>query len=162
MFAHLSESTLQIVSMIVIALFALTVIFVRLQAAKKPTSARKIIMPPLGMTTGYLMFIFPFMRISWTYGIIAFLVGVLFSIPLIISSRMEAANGQVYLKRSPAFIVVLLVLLIVRLGLHSYIEKYVTIPQTGAIFFVLAFGMLLPWRIAMYLRYKAFTATAPA
>ncbi|MCY0877182.1 MAG: cytochrome c biogenesis protein CcdC [Firmicutes bacterium] len=158
MFSHLSESTLQIVSMVVIAVFAVTVIMVRLQAAKKPTSVRKIIIPPLGMSTGYLMFIFPFMRISWTYGIIAFGVGLLFSIPLIISSHMEVSDGQVYLKRSPAFIVVLLVLLIVRLGLHSYIEKYVTIPQTGAVFFILAFGMLLPWRIAMYLRYKSFTA----
>jgi len=158
---HWSEQTLQILSMVVIVIFASTVIAVRLRAAKKPTSIRKIIIPPLGMTTGYLMFIFPFMRISWTYGIIAFLVGCLFSVPLILSSKMEAVDDKVYLRRSPAFILVLLALLLVRLGLHSYIEQYVTIPQTGAIFFILAFGMLLPWRVAMYLRYKAFLNDTP-
>jgi len=69
---------------------------------------------------------------------------------------MEYADGKVYLKRSPGFIIVLFALLIVRIVLGSYIEQYITIPQTGAIFFILAFGMLLPWRITMFQRYKSF------
>ncbi|PWI58539.1 CcdC family protein [Sulfoacidibacillus thermotolerans] len=151
-----SNATLQLLSTLVIVIFALMVIFVRLHAAKKPTSARKILIPPLGMTTGFLMFAFPFMRIPLTYAIIAFLFGCLFSIPLIASSKMERIDGQVYLRRSPAFIIVLLVLLILRLALHTYIESYVTIPQTGSLFFILAFGMLLPWRVLMYQRYRKF------
>lgn len=158
---HLSQQTLQILSMVAIVFFASSVIIVRLQAAKRPTSARKIIIPPLGMSTGFLMFALPFMRIPWTFGVIAFMVGCLFSIPLIITSRMETVDDHVYLKRSPAFILVLLALLAIRLLLHSFIEKFVTIPQTGAIFFILAFGMLLPWRVAMYVRFKAFIANTP-
>jgi membrane protein CcdC involved in cytochrome C biogenesis len=34
------------------------------------------------------------------------------------------------------------------------VEAYITIYQTGAVFFILAFGMLLPWRIAMYIQYQ--------
>ena len=153
-----SNQTLQVTSTVVIIVGALTVIAIRLRAAKHPTSARKIMIPPLGMITGFLMFAFPVMRIPVLYGIIAFLVGCLFSIPLITSSRMEQINGDVYLKRSPAFIIVLLSLLVIRIALHTYIERYVTIPQTGAVFFILAFGMLLPWRIAMLIRYKQFVA----
>ncbi|MGZ4164949.1 MAG: CcdC protein domain-containing protein [Tumebacillaceae bacterium] len=41
----------------------------------------------------------------------------------------------------------------IRVGLHSYVEEFISLPQTGAVFFILAFGMLLPWRIAMYVRY---------
>ncbi len=154
----LSNQTLQVASTVIIVIGALAVIFIRLHAAKKPTSARKILIPPLGMATGFLMFVFPMMRIPYTYAIVAFLFGCLFSIPLIATSKMLRQDGEVYLKRSPAFIIVLLTLLIIRLALHTYIEQYITVPQTGAIFFILAFGMLLPWRAVMYARYKKFVA----
>ena len=152
-----SQQTLEILSTFVIVTGALAVIFIRLQAAKKPTSVRKIIMPPLGMMTGFFMFLFPIMRVPVSYLGIAFLAGCLFSYPLIATSHMQLVDEQVYLKRSPAFILVLLALLVLRLILHTYIERYVTIAQTGAIFFVLAFGMILPWRIVMYFRYREFT-----
>lgn len=152
----LSQSMLELLSTIIIVCGALAVIFIRLRAAKKPTSARKIIMPPLGMVTGFLMFLFPVMRVPLLYAGIAFLVGCLFSYPLIATSHMQLVDEQVYLKRSPAFVLVLLALLVLRLILHTYIERYVSIPQTGAIFFILAFGMILPWRIAMYFRYQNF------
>ncbi|KUO94885.1 hypothetical protein ATW55_10440 [Ferroacidibacillus organovorans] len=152
----LSGQAAQWISTIVIIAFALSVIVIRLRAARKPTNAKKILIPPLGMSTGFLMFVTPLTRVPLTYALAALLVGVLFSIPLIASSKLERHGGQVYLKRSPAFIVVLLVLLVIRIALHGYIEKYITIPQTGGIFFILAFGMLLPWRIVMYMKYKRF------
>jgi len=58
------------------------------------------------------------------------------------------------LKRSLSFVVILLVLLSVRLLLHGYVEQYISIPQTAGLFFTLAFGMILPWRAGMYLRYR--------
>ncbi|MCI0184539.1 CcdC family protein [Sulfoacidibacillus ferrooxidans] len=152
----LSTHMLQLISMIAIIVGALIVIVIRLQAAKKPTSTMKIIMPPLGMITGFLMFLVPDIRIPWTYALITFLVGCFFSIPLIYTSHMKKVDGDIYLKRSPTFIFVLLTLLIIRLALDSYIGTLVTIAQTGGMFFILAFGMLLPWRVAMLLRYKKF------
>ena len=59
------------------------------------------------------------------------------------------------------FIVVIVTLLIVRLLLHDVVEQYVTIPQSAGIFFILAFGMLLPWRTAMYREYKKLMANPP-
>jgi membrane protein CcdC involved in cytochrome C biogenesis len=141
---------------------ALTVIAVRLRATRKPVSVKKIIMPPIGMATGFLMFLFPFMRIPFLWGVLAFLAGVLFfSYPLIRTSRFYANNGQIYLQRSRAFIFILLGLLAIRLVLHGYIEEWVTIPQTGALFFLLAFGMLLPWRLAMYIQYMRLLQESP-
>ena len=155
---QLSNQTLQVVATIVIALSAIAVIFVRLQAAKRPTSVKKIIIPPLGMSTGFLMFLSPVMQIPWLYALIALFVGFLFSIPLIATSHMQEIDEEIYLKRSPAFIIVLLSLLVIRLSLHTYIEKYITLPQTGGAFFILAFGMLLPWRLVMYFRFKKYDA----
>ncbi|WP_058301754.1 CcdC family protein [Gorillibacterium timonense] len=146
--------------LIVSALFALSVIGIRLKAAGRPTSERKIIIPPLGMSTGFAMFIFPFMRIPFTWGLLAFLAGALFfSYPLIRTSKFEAIEGHIYLKRSKAFIVILLVLLVIRLILHDYVEQYVSLGQTGALFFLLAFGMLLPWRLAMLVQYRKAART---
>lgn len=145
----------QTILLIVVAIMALSVIVIRLQAAKKPASIMKIIMPPIGMSTGFFMFLFPVMRVSWFWALGAFLFGVIFlAYPLIATSKFHVMDGKIYLRRSKAFIWILLILLAVRLILHSYIEDYITVPQTGAVFFVLAFGMLLPWRIAMYRGYR--------
>lgn len=138
---------------------ALLAIFVRTRASRRPATAAKIIMPPLGMSTGFLMFVVPATRIPVLWGVAAFLAGaVLFSYPLIRSSKLEISAGQIYVQKSKQFIFVLLGLLLIRLALHSYIEEYISIPQTGALFFILAFGMLLPWRIAMFLRFRKLEA----
>ncbi len=144
-----------ILATIIALIMALLVIFVRLRASRKPTSIPKIIMPPVGMSTGFLMFLFPMMHIPWLWALYAFLIGaVLFSYPLILTSRFEIVAGEIYLKRSRSFVFILLGLLIIRMLLHGYVEEYISVEQTGAVFFILAFGMILPWRTAMYWRYR--------
>jgi membrane protein CcdC involved in cytochrome C biogenesis len=134
---------------------ALMVIFIRLRGTNKPVNVMKIIMPPIGMSTGFLMFVAPMMRIPLLWALGAFLAGaVFFSYPLIRTSRFHSSNGHIYLHRSKAFIWILLLLLIIRLTLHEYVQTYITIYQTGAVFFILAFGMLLPWRIVMYMQFQ--------
>lgn len=137
------------------ALFALAVIALRIRAAGKPTNARKIIIPPLGMTTGFAMFLFPQMRIPWLWAIAAFAAGAcFFAYPLIRTSTFASEGGQVYLKRSKAFIFILLLLLVVRLALHNYVEHYISLQQTASLFFILAYGMLLPWRLVMLIKFR--------
>lgn len=150
-FAH--GINLQLASTIGAAVMALMVIGIRLRAAKKPTSVKKIIIPPIGMSTGFLMFLSPQTHVPPLYALIALLVGFLFSYPLIHTSKFEVVNGDIFLKRSKSFPLILLGLLAIRLLLHNYVEQYISLSQTGAVFFILAFGMILPWRVAMYLRY---------
>jgi membrane protein CcdC involved in cytochrome C biogenesis len=138
----------------VAVVFALTVIFVRLRAGKRPTNARKILIPPVAMSTGFLMYVFPFTREPVLYALAAICAGCLFSYPLIATSHFYVGEDGIYLKRSRAFIYILLGLLVVRIALHSVVENYVDVYQTGSLFFCLAFGMLVPWRIAMYVRYR--------
>lgn len=153
----------QFLSLIVSLFAGMAVIVLRLRASNKPTSAKKIIMPPLGMATGFLMFAVPAMRIPWTWGIAAFLVGAIcFSYPLIRTSKFEVDGGEIYLKRSNMFIVVIIGLLIMRLILHDVVEQYVSISQSASIFFILAFGMLLPWRAAMLMQFQKLTAVNEA
>src|SRR5690348_8126780 len=127
---------LTIISTIVMIIAAGSVIIIRLRAAKKPTSTAKILMPPIGMSTGLLMFLIPSMHVPLLWVVYAFVAGaLLLSYPLIHTSKFERKGEDIYLRRSKAFILILLVLLIVRLLLHSIVEEWVTIPQTASLFF---------------------------
>ncbi|TCS94785.1 CcdC family protein [Hazenella coriacea] len=146
---------IQILAPIVALIMATAVVVIRLRATKKPTSAKKILIPPLGMSTGFMMFVYPPTHIPWSWALIAFVAGIIFlAIPLIQTSKFEIIDNQIYLKRSKAFVVILIILLIIRMALHNYIEQHISIFQTAGIFFVLAFGMLLPWRLVMFYQYK--------
>lgn len=131
-----------------------TVLIVRMKAAKKPVSSWKIIAPPFFMSTGFAMFHFPEVWTPISYDFIAFCIGTLFSIPLILSSRFEVVDNEIYLRRSKAFIGILLVLFVIRLIVKMYVGDVFTPMQTAGLFFVLAFGMILPWRVVMFINYR--------
>ncbi|ETP67969.1 membrane protein [Planococcus glaciei CHR43] len=127
---------------------------VRSKSAKKPASAKKIILPPLFMSTGALMFVFPFFRVAPIQIGEALLVGVLFSTVLIWSSKFEIRDGDIYLKQSKAFVFILIGLLLIRVVGKVVLSSTIDIGELGGMFWILAFGMIVPWRLAMYLQYK--------
>jgi len=47
----------------------------RLREARSAVSLRKIVIPPLGMATGFSMFFVPAFRIPWAWAGLAFLIG---------------------------------------------------------------------------------------
>jgi membrane protein CcdC involved in cytochrome C biogenesis len=131
----------------------------RIQETRTPVTVKKIIIPPLGMSTGFGMFLSPAMRIPWTWGLGAFVIGALvLSYPLARTSSLERSGDVILMRRSPGFILILLGLLALRLGLHDYIGRVLPARQTAAVFFVLAFGMILRWRVAMYFNFRAMRA----
>lgn len=152
-----------IITPIIALIAASTVAYFRIRATRKPAQPFKMIIPPLGMTTGFFMFLYPPTHIPWLWAMITFLAGCIFlAIPLIQTSRFEVRDGQIYLKRSKAFVVVLLLLLSIRIALHPYVEHHLNLYQTGAVFFILAYGMLLPWRITMYVQLKRLQKNIPS
>jgi len=133
------------------AVFAL---FVRMKAAKKPVSAKKIILPPVFMSTGAFMFILPMFRVAPIQIIEALSVGMLFSILLIKTSKFEVRDNEIYLKQSRAFIYILISLLVIRVIAKLYLSASIEIGELGGMFWILAFGMIVPWRVAMYINYR--------
>jgi len=43
----------------------------------------------------------------------------------------------------------------IRIAARSYLDTVLSVQQTAALFFILAFGMILRWRTAMYFQYRA-------
>ena len=131
----------------------------RVREGRTAVTVRKIVIPPLGMATGFCMFFVPAFRVPWTWALVAFILGaVLLAYPLIRTSRLTMQGNTVMMHRSASFFVVLVVLAIIRILAHSYFDTIMTVPQTGALFFVLAFGMILRWRASMLLEYRRVTA----
>ncbi|NGM85091.1 cytochrome c biogenesis protein CcdC [Paenibacillus sp. 7124] len=152
----INPSFLHIGSTVGALLMALMVIFIRLKASDRPVTIRKILIPPLGMSTGFFMFVVPEVRFPLWWALAAFLAGwFIFAYPLIKTTTFHEKEGLIYAKRSKSFILVLLGLLLVRTLLHEFIDRYISIPQSGGLFFILAFGMIVHWRVFMLRRYRS-------
>jgi membrane protein CcdC involved in cytochrome C biogenesis len=132
----------------------------RLRETRSAVSLRKIIIPPLGMATGFSMFVVPGFRIPWTWAGLAFLIGaVALAWPLLLTTRLERQGDAVMMKRSSAFLVVLLVLAAIRFLARGYFDTILTAQQTAGIFFILAFGMIVIWRVKMLMDFRRLTVS---
>ncbi|MDQ0341742.1 membrane protein CcdC involved in cytochrome C biogenesis [Lederbergia wuyishanensis] len=144
---------------ILAVMMSIGVIFIRMKASHKPVSAKKIILPPVFMSTGALMFVSPYFRVTGMEIVEASIVGILFSLLLIKTSKFEVRDNAVYLKRSKAFAFILIALLIIRIVAKSILSQQIDVGQLSGMFWILAFGMIVPWRIAMFIQYKKLVTT---
>jgi membrane protein CcdC involved in cytochrome C biogenesis len=130
----------------------------RIQEGRSPVTLKKVIIPPLGMATGFSMFVIPVFRVPWLWALGAFVTGAsVLAYPLIRTSRMTREGDIVMMRRSKAFFGVMVVLALIRLAARKYVNRIVSLEQTAGLFFVLAFGMILSWRISMLLEYRRLT-----
>lgn len=136
------------------------VIIWRVREARSVVSIKKIVIPPLGMATGFGMFIVPAFRIPWLWASSAFFVGsVIMAYPLLRTSRLVRQGDMIMMQRSNVFFAVLLLLAAVRLGARSYFDAILSVEQSAALFFVLAFGIILRWRVEMLFEYRRLTTS---
>ena len=131
----------------------------RLREARRAMSLKKIVIPPLGMATGFSMFLVPAFRIPWAWAGLAFAIGaVLLAWPLLLTTRLERQGEAIMMKRSSAFLIVLLALAAIRFLARGYFDTILTAQQTAGMFFILAFGMIVIWRGKMLMDFRKLTA----
>lgn len=131
----------------------------RVREGRTPVTLRKLLAPPLGMATGFSMFIVPIFRIPWSWAIGAFLIGaILLAYPLLRTSSLTRVGDVIMMKRSGAFFTVVIFLAAIRYLARGYFDKVLTLEQTGGLFFILAFGMILRWRLNLFMQYRKLTA----
>lgn len=128
----------------------------RVREGRTAVTVRKILIPPVGMATGFSMFVVPAFRVPFTWAIGAFLIGAIaLAYPLLLTSRLERSGDEIMMKRSGAFFTVVIALAAIRYLARGYFDNLLTMEQTGGLFFVLAFGMILRWRMSMFFEYRA-------
>ena len=78
--------------------------------------------------------------------------------PLLLTTRLELQGETVRMRRSSAFLVVILVLAAIRIFARGYFDTILTPQQTAGVFFILAFGMIVIWRAKMLVDFRRLTA----
>ncbi|AKS67196.1 CcdC family protein [Staphylococcus coagulans] len=146
--------TYLVLSILIAFVMGAAVIVIRMKAQKYPVNEKKILLPPFFMATGALMYVVPYFRLSNFEILESVVLGVFFSSVLIMTSHFETKGSQIYLKKSKAFPLVLITLLLVRTVLKVFIGSNIDPGELAGMFFLLAFSMLLPWRLAMLRRYR--------
>ena len=127
----------------------------RIREGRTAVTVRKIVIPPFGMATGFCMFIAPMFRVPWIWAAGAFLIGAtVLAIPLIRTSKLKLVGETVMMHRSSSFFIVMIVLGITRIVAHTYLDTVMSIQQTAGLFFILAFGMIVHWRLNMLMEYR--------
>ena len=154
MFDAISSQLLLLITSVGAIFMAVFVMFVRLRSQKKPVNERKIIIPPIAMSTGALMFIFEEFRVAPIQIIEASALGIVFSLVLIATSKFEVRDHDIYMKRSKAFVFILVGLLIIRIILKLIFSNSLDVGELGGMFFILAWSMIIPWRLAMLVQFK--------
>jgi membrane protein CcdC involved in cytochrome C biogenesis len=154
-------STVRLTALAIPVAAALGVLAWRLRETRRALSLRSILLPPAMMSTGLAMFLAPPFRVPWTWALAAFATGALvFAYPLLRSTTLERQDRDVRLRRSRSFLVVLIGLVVIRLVLRDYVDDVISPQQTAGLFFLIALGMILRWRTAMYFQFKALARGA--
>jgi membrane protein CcdC involved in cytochrome C biogenesis len=78
--------------------------------------------------------------------------------PLLVTSRLVRQGDIILMQRSNAFFIVIIVLAAIRLLARGYLDTVLTVEQTAALFYLLAFGMIARWRAQMYFQYRKLTS----
>ncbi|MCR6847518.1 MULTISPECIES: CcdC family protein [Bacillus] len=134
---------------------ALLILWRRYRSMYKPIkgSGIRILWPLLFLTPGVLWFFGP-VHPAILQGIIAAFIGVLFAVPLIVLTNYERRDdGNIYTKKSAAFLITFIALVVLRYGSRQYI---VDLDQQtiGLLFYVIAVSYIIPWRIASYIKFR--------
>jgi membrane protein CcdC involved in cytochrome C biogenesis len=127
----------------------------RFRETRQPVSTRSILIPPLGMSTGFSIFLMHDFRVSWAWALGAFAAGaLLLAVPLMRSTTLARQGDTIVMQRSRVFLGILLGLVAVRLLLRNYVAHVLPARQTAGVFFILAFGMIVRWRAWMWMEYQ--------
>ncbi len=156
-FAGLNHTFLLIASTIIALFMATAWNFIRIKSSRKPINFKKIILPPIFMSSGALMFIFPEFRLNLSEILEACIVGIFFSFFLIKTTKFEIRDNSIFLIPSKAFVFILFGLLFIRIIIKLIIGSTISFGETSGMFFLLALSMIVSWRIAMVVKYKRLT-----
>ncbi len=153
---------LNVVSLVTSIAGAVAVMVWRVRESRTAVSVKKIVIPPLGMATGFCMFLAPPFRVPWSWAAAAFVAGALgLAYPLLRTSRLVREGETVMAQRSHAFFAVVILLAGIRVAARGYLDTVLSVQQTAGLFFILAFGMILRWRTNMLIQYRALTSERP-
>jgi len=128
--------------------------------AARPLSPRRILIPPLGMSTGSFMYLVPAFRPSSLHVLEAIAAGAVCGAILIATTRLDLRDRAVFLRPSRVFLFVILGLIAVRWIARLFLRQSIPFQELSGMFFLLALVMIVSWRVAMFVRYRSLHSSS--
>ncbi|MGO4374203.1 CcdC family protein [Paenibacillus sp. 2TAB19] len=140
---------------IMVLAIAALVLWRRTRSFYKPVrGGKRLLLPMLFMLPGITLFMNADVHAPMYDWLIAVVLGVAMSLPLIWTTNYEVRDdNQIYAKKNMGFIFAFLAILVIRFALRGYLD--IVNPSTlGALFMLVAFSYVLPWRVVSYMKYR--------
>lgn len=113
-----------------------------------------ILLPILYILCGSAWFLNPQVKASAIPIAIAAILGLVMSVPLIVTTNYEIrGDGNIYARKSRAFIVSLVVLVVIRFALRNVVQQY-NLSTMIMLLYVVAATYIVPWRIASFSKFR--------
>ncbi|HDR4723756.1 cytochrome c biogenesis protein CcdC [Bacillus cereus group sp. Sample62] len=131
------------------------VIFGRMRSMNRPikNKGRRLLFPLFLLLPGFSLYAAPIQLADWQIGVAAG-IGLLLSIPLIILTGYEVReDGQIYAKKSIAFIATFLIIVLLRAYFRRHLQG-LDPKSIGILFYTLAVCYIVPWRIGCYMKFR--------
>ncbi|GMX65775.1 cytochrome c biogenesis protein CcdC [Paenibacillus elgii] len=151
------ESISPVIFMIVIVAL---VLWRRMRAAARPVKGNgyRLLLPLLFLGFGILGLLNPQLHLTVKEVTLSLLFGLILSVPMIMTTNYEfREDGQIYPKKSKAFIFALVGLIVIRLALRSYLSG-LDPAELGMLFYLIAVAYIVPWRIVSFVKYRKVMA----
>lgn len=117
-------------------------------------SGWRMLIPLLILSAGFAQLANPDLHPTVTEEWAAVGLGLLLSLPMIMTTNFEVReDGHIYAKKSVAFIISLVGLLVFRLVLRSYIDG-IDAMTLSYLFFLVAVCYIVPWRLASFIKFR--------
>ncbi|WP_337102877.1 CcdC protein domain-containing protein [Paenibacillus sp. YIM B09110] len=138
-----------------ILVIAVFVLWRRTRAFYRPVlGGKRLLMPLLFMLPGVTLFMNSDVHAPMYDWIIAVVLGIVLSLPLIWTTNYEIRDdNQIYATKNMGFIIAFLAVLAIRFALRGYLDM-VNASTLGALFMLVAFSYVLPWRVVSYMKYR--------
>lgn len=154
----------QVATMILIIAMVALGIWMKQRKAKKPIKGNgsRLLIPLLFFVVMCGLFVLQLTHLPqnnfeipnlWEF-IMAFILGIVFGIPLLIKTNYEVReDGFIYTKPSKGFIYIFVALVLIRIGLKEYFQTLDPIAL-ACLSLTLALSYLGIWRIGAFLKYR--------
>lgn len=141
---------------LLILLIAMLILWRRIRSMYRPIKGVgiRLLLPILYITPAFALILNPNAHLMWMEVMIAIIVGVILSLPLIWTTRYEMREDhQIYAKKDPSFILAFLLVLAIRFVLRGYFNDMS--PDTLlSLFMIVLMSYAIPWRIISFAKFR--------
>ncbi|REK75563.1 CcdC protein domain-containing protein [Paenibacillus paeoniae] len=143
-----------IATIISIAIFILIFNGLRRRMSVPIKSGVSLLLPILYVSTSLFQLLDPKLHVVNSHYIYAFGIGIVLSIPLIMTTNFEKRSGEIFIQRNKTLFIILISFFVIRLIFHGHFLSN-DVDTSNFLMNMVMLSYITVWRMASYRKYKA-------